>query len=86
MRVMLSQSGMGETPKNRVKAVAQQQRGGSRSNRRRKRRRGEEQEGIRAPLYNRDQYDPISVFKLYFCFSSCIVLILDPCSFSDLTC
>jgi len=35
---MLSLSGMGETAKNHVKAVAQQQRGGSRSNRRRKRR------------------------------------------------
>ena len=68
---------MGETTKKHVKTGAQQEHGGGRSDRRRNRR--GEQEGVRAPLYNRDQYDQrFSVFKLYFCFSNSVVLVLDP--------
>jgi hypothetical protein len=83
---MLSLFGMGETTKNHVKAVAQQQRGGSRSSRRRKKRGRRTRKASGHLCTTGINMTKFSVFKLFFCFPSCIVLLVDPCDFSGLTC
>jgi hypothetical protein len=78
---MLLLSGMGEATKKHVKAVAQQEHGGGGSNRRRTRR-GENKRASGHLCTTGINMTGIFGSKLYFCFSSSALLLLDLGDFS----